>query len=131
VNNPVLVNGYTDNVPINTALFPSNRYLSAYRAARVADFFESLGIDASRLRPAGLGELYPVASNATAEGRARNRRVEIIVESKLVSQTLEEAGLDDTPAAPAPTTAPIVPVTPVAPDVTGARPDLSPGLGAH
>jgi chemotaxis protein MotB len=98
VDNPILIEGHTDSTPIASAQYPSNWELSGGRAASVARYFEGLGMDAKRLRPEGLGEQFPIASNATAEGRAKNRRVEIIVQSKLVDQALRNAGLSDKPA---------------------------------
>ena len=122
VDNPVQINGYTDNVPIAPGgEFPSNLYLSSYRADAVADFFEALGVNRSRLFPAGRGDQDFVASNDTAAGRALNRRVEIIVQSKVVQSTLAGAGLDNRPTTP--TTQPI--------PSPGARPDLKPNLGGN
>lgn len=119
VDNPIEINGYTDNVPIAPGgEFPSNWYLSSYRALAVADYFSALGVSRARLYPAARGELDPVASNGTAAGRALNRRVEIIVQSKVVQSTLAGAGLDDRPATP--TTLPI--------GSPGATPDLGPHL---
>lgn len=66
--------GYTDNVGSSTA----NQQLSEKRAQRVMGFLESLGVERSRMKALGLGETNFVASNQTAEGRARNRRVEIV-----------------------------------------------------
>jgi chemotaxis protein MotB len=126
INNPILINGYTDNRPIFTAQFPSNLYLSLNRAGAVATYFMGRGIDPDRLHPSGQGELHPIASNDTEEGRAHNRRVEIIIQSKLVKQTLDRAGLDDRTTTP--TTKPIS--QPVS-GSQGARPELNPGLGAH
>jgi chemotaxis protein MotB len=97
VPNPILIDGYTDNVPISTPQFSSNTFLSSARSARVADYFQGLGLQEERLFPEGLGERDPVASNATAAGRARNRRVEIIVQSQVIKQTLDSAGLNNTP----------------------------------
>jgi hypothetical protein len=89
----------------------------------------SIGVAESRLFPTGLGTREPIASNATPDGRARNRRVEIIVQSAVVQQTLDNAGLDQTP-----TTAP-TPVQPkvhkgVTASVTPAKADIAPHLGA-
>jgi chemotaxis protein MotB len=95
INNPILIEGHTDNVPISTPQYPSNWELSSGRAGSVARFFQSIGLERTRLRPEGLADMYPVASNATAEGRARNRRVEIVVQSNLVDQALKNAGLTD------------------------------------
>ncbi|WP_018610363.1 flagellar motor protein MotD [Uliginosibacterium gangwonense] len=78
---PIKVEGHTDNVPISTALFPSNWELSASRASSVVRLFVDAGVEPSRLTAAGYADQRPVASNATPENRARNRRVTILVES--------------------------------------------------
>lgn len=76
----VRVEGHTDNVPIHNSLYPSNWELSAARAVGVVRFLiESGGMDPGRLSAVGYGEYRPIASNATAEGRARNRRVDIVL----------------------------------------------------
>ena len=77
--NPVRVEGYTDNQPISTALFPSNWELSAARAASVVHLFAGQGVAEERLAMVGYGEFRPRADNATGEGRNRNRRVVLIV----------------------------------------------------
>jgi len=77
--NPVNVEGFTDNVPIHTLVFPSNWELSAARAANVVHLFSSLGIDPNRMSAIGYGEFKPVASNETETGREKNRRINIIV----------------------------------------------------
>jgi len=77
--NPLHVEGYTDNVPIATAMYPSNWELSAARAASVARLFIDTGIDPRRLAITGLGEFQPIASNASEDGRNKNRRVKLIV----------------------------------------------------
>lgn len=87
VPNLIPIDGYTDSVPIATAQFPSNLFLSSARSARVAEYFMGLGLIESRLFPEGLGERDPVATNDTAAGRAQNRRVEIIVQSEVVKET--------------------------------------------
>ena len=79
IPNPVHVEGYTDNVPIRTSSFPSNWELSAARAASVVHFFTRMGIRPDRLAAIGYGEHRPIASNATLEGRNRNRRVSLII----------------------------------------------------
>ncbi len=74
------IEGHTDNVPIHSAEFDSNWDLSAARATRVARIFLSLGtIEPARISVAGYGEFHPVATNDTAEGRAQNRRVDVVV----------------------------------------------------
>lgn len=75
----IQVEGHTDNVPINSAVFPSNWELSSGRAASVVHLFAENGVDPERMVAMGYGEFAPVASNRTAEGRARNRRVTIMI----------------------------------------------------
>jgi chemotaxis protein MotB len=77
--NPLRVEGYTDDVPIKTLLYPSNWELSAARAATVARLFAEHGVSADRLGIIGWGEVRPLADNATAEGRNLNRRVLVVV----------------------------------------------------
>ncbi len=77
--NPVRVEGFTDNVPINTLLYPSNWELSTVRAASVVRLFTREGIAPERLSALGYGEFRPVATNDTAAGRAQNRRVVLVV----------------------------------------------------
>lgn len=79
---PVVVEGYTDDVPIHTAQFPSNWELSTGRATTVLQYLLSRGVDGARLSAAGYADHFPVASNATPEGRAKNRRVEIVFQRK-------------------------------------------------
>jgi chemotaxis protein MotB len=76
---PIRIEGHTDNRPIKTAQFPSNWELSAARAARIVRLFEQRGIMASRMVVAGMGENQPLADNASAEGRNRNRRVALVI----------------------------------------------------
>ncbi len=124
IDNSIDINGYTDNVPIGPGgQFPSNLYLSSFRADAVADYFASIGLARTRLFPAGRGDQDFVASNATAAGRAQNRRVEIIVESKLVKQTLDQAGINSNPVTPS--------TLPIGNQTTGATPNLSPILGGN
>lgn len=78
-SNPVRVEGYTDDVPINTTLYPSNWELSAGRAASVARLFSQNGIDASRLGIEGWADNNPLGDNSTEDGRNRNRRVVVVV----------------------------------------------------
>ena len=77
----IRVEGHTDNVPINTPQFPSNWELSAARALNVVRFMSQRGnINPARLSAIGYGEHRPLVSNATAEGRRSNRRIEIFVD---------------------------------------------------
>jgi chemotaxis protein MotB len=129
VDNTIGINGYTDDVPISPGgQFRSNWDLSSSRASAVADYFVSIGLNPSRLFPGGRGAQEFVASNATPEGRAQNRRVEIVVQSKLVKQALDQAGLDDKPVTP--TTKPITPIAPID-SSKGAQPNLNPNLGGN
>lgn len=75
----VSVEGYTDNVPIETPQYPSNWELSASRAAVVGRILNSYGIATNRLMVTGYGEQYPISDNVTDVGRALNRRVSIII----------------------------------------------------
>lgn len=74
-----IVGGHTDNVPIKTAKFSSNWALSTGRAVEVVNFLISQGMPAERIGAAGFAEFDPVADNSTAEGRAQNRRIEIVL----------------------------------------------------
>jgi len=76
---PITVEGHTDNQPIATAQFPSNWELSTARATNVVRFLISRGVNRYRLGAVGYADLHPIASNATAAGRAHNRRVEIVL----------------------------------------------------
>jgi chemotaxis protein MotB len=76
---PIDVEGNTDNVPIQSAQFPSNWELSTARASTVVRFLIGHGVSPSRLTATGNADQRPVDSDATAAGRARNRRVEIVM----------------------------------------------------
>ncbi len=73
------IEGYTDNVPISTAQFPSNWELSAARASSVARLFIDNGVVEEQLSVIGYGPNRAVAPNDTPEGRARNRRVTVMI----------------------------------------------------
>ncbi len=76
---PLDVEGNTDNVPIQSAQFPSNWELSTARASTVVRFLIAHGVTPRRLTATGNADEHPLASDATAAGRARNRRVEIVM----------------------------------------------------
>ncbi|NMF98591.1 flagellar motor protein MotD [Aromatoleum toluolicum] len=78
---PVTVEGHTDNVPIRNGRFPSNWELSAVRASTVVRLFIESGVRGDRLTAAGYADQRPLTDNANEEGRARNRRVTILIES--------------------------------------------------
>lgn len=78
--NQIRVEGHTDNVPIRNSKFPSNWELSTGRStAVVAYLIAKFGFEPNRLSAAGYAEFRPAADNDSAEGRARNRRVDIVV----------------------------------------------------
>ncbi len=81
--NPIHVEGFTDNQPIQTAQFPTNWELSAARAASIVRMLAMDGVNPGRMAAVGYGEFQPVADNATAEGRGRNRRVVLVVSRNL------------------------------------------------
>ena len=81
------IEGHTDNVPIHTAEFADNNELSSFRALSVFNYLlEVSDLDPVNLKHSGRGEYIPVADNTTAEGRMRNRRVEIKIYSNLLDE---------------------------------------------
>ena len=78
-DNPITVEGYTDNVPISSVRFASNWDLSSARASSVARSLVGAGIDRKRLAAVGYGENHSLATNATPGGREKNRRVVIVI----------------------------------------------------
>jgi len=80
LSSPIVVEGHTDNTPIRTAAFPSNWQLSTARATTiVAYLIDEMHFDPMRLAAAGYSEYRPVADNSSPEGRAQNRRVDMVV----------------------------------------------------
>lgn len=80
----IIIEGYTDNLPLSARLkekFPSNIELSSARAGAVMRYLMSKGVPENIMSAQGFGETRPVASNDTEQGRAQNRRVEIIITS--------------------------------------------------
>jgi chemotaxis protein MotB len=78
--NDLRVEGHTDNVPINTLSFPSNWHLSVGRAVNVGYYLiRRHGLVAEKVSVVGYSEYRPLASNDKPEGRARNRRVDIVI----------------------------------------------------
>lgn len=86
---PITIEGHTDNMPINTPQFPSNWELSAVRATTVLRLFNDSGVGGERLTAIGYGETRPVETNTTPEGRARNRRVSILIDSNRPEEPTE------------------------------------------
>jgi chemotaxis protein MotB len=102
--NPVRLEGHTDAIPIHTARFRSNWDLSAARAIAVLNLLTArFNVPAQRLAVAGYAETIPIAANDTEEGRARNRRVDIVIlnRQQLINEPAPASGAADKPA-PAP-----------------------------
>ena len=98
---PIMVEGHTDSNPISTLRFPSNWELSSARASSVVRLFIESGVSPTRLTAAGYADQRPVAGNDTEEGRARNRRVAIMLESRVLVDESEpdtEPGIPDAQA---------------------------------
>ena len=112
LNYQIQVNGFTDNTPIHNQQFDSNWDLAATRAIAVVKRFVAAGVDPRLLVGAGFAEFHPVATNASQEGRAMNRRVSIVVVSplqgadpaktKLVGSAAEREAAPPAAAGPAP-----------------------------
>jgi chemotaxis protein MotB len=80
----IAIEGHTDNVPIKTALYKDNWDLSTARATNVVRLLTNeYGMDATKLSAVGKAEFFPVADNSTPEGKARNRRTEIVLSPNL------------------------------------------------
>lgn len=80
----ISIEGHTDNVPIKTAIYKDNWDLSTARANNVVRLLTvDYGMDPHRLTASGRGEFYPIADNTTPEGKAKNRRTEIVLSPKL------------------------------------------------
>ena len=91
----ILVEGHTDNVPIKTAVYKDNWDLSVARATSITRMMnEKYGVAATRMTASGRGEYFPKAPNDTAEGKAKNRRTEIILSPKLdeIMNLLQSSG---------------------------------------
>jgi chemotaxis protein MotB len=79
-NYKIFIQGHTDDVPINTPKFESNWELSAVRATSVLRYFYDKGIEPERLTATGYADTFPMVPNNTKEGRAKNRRIEFVLE---------------------------------------------------
>lgn len=79
VSGTVQITGHSDNQPIRTREFPDNQVLSEKRAQAVAEVLTGKGVVPSRIQTEGRGATVPIADSTTAAGRARNRRVDIMV----------------------------------------------------
>jgi len=78
----IIVEGHTDNLPIQTERFPSNWELSASRASSVVRYLQLAGIEATRLSATGYADTRPIADNGSEHGRASNRRVELVMQTE-------------------------------------------------
>ena len=76
------MDGHTDSVPISSAVFASNWELSTARAVAVVKFLVSQGLPANRLAAAGFGEFQPIDTANTVGARARNRRIELMLDQR-------------------------------------------------
>lgn len=108
---PITIEGHTDDVPIKTAQFPSNWELSAVRATTVLRLFNDSGVAADRLTAIGYADTRPVEPNLLADGRARNRRVSILIDSAIPEKGTE-VNLDAQPPATGNSAAMVVPRAP-------------------
>lgn len=79
-NYQINIRGHTDDTPISTERYPTNWELSSARATAVLRHFIDRGIDSERITATGFADTYPLALNTTEAGRAKNRRVEIVLE---------------------------------------------------
>lgn len=92
------IEGHTDNVPIHTARFISNWDLSAARAITIVSLFvQKYGISPERLSAGGYAEFHPVSDNSTSEGRAANRRVDVVVLAPQTADGVQRSHADDPP----------------------------------
>jgi chemotaxis protein MotB len=91
------VEGHTDDVPIHNLRFQSNWDLSAARASRVVEFLIARGFAPARLSATGYGEYHPRVPNASAEARAANRRVDLVVLNSVTRTAEEPAAAGATP----------------------------------
>lgn len=83
-NIDIAIEGHTDNVPIKTALYKDNWDLSVARATNIVRMIcDEFAVDPKRVTTSGKGEFFPIASNESVEGRAKNRRTEIVLSPKL------------------------------------------------
>jgi chemotaxis protein MotB len=102
VDNPVRVEGHTDDVPIHTARYQSNWELSTARATTVIAFFvQERGLPPTRFSAAGYGEFHPRATNDSDSARAQNRRVDIVILND-ATRKAEEPAVATVPIRPTP-----------------------------
>ena len=88
-NHALQIEGHTDSVPISNAMFPSNWELSAVRASTVVRLFVDQGVAEERMQAIGYAATRPVDGNDTEEGRQRNRRVQLMIQSAIPETVTE------------------------------------------
>jgi len=86
----IVVVGHTDSLPIRSARCPSNWELSGARAGSVVRYLEANGVARQRMRAVGLADTQPLADNSSLEGRASNRRVELILETPQAAEMSDD-----------------------------------------
>ena len=94
------IEGHTDNLPIASTIFPSNWELSSARASSVTRLFVENGVAPQRIEVIGYADNRPVDTNDTPEGRARNRRVTVMILAENEGQKTDlslDAGTKDVP----------------------------------
>ncbi|WP_163030391.1 OmpA family protein, partial [Pseudomonas viridiflava] len=92
-DNPIHVEGFTDDQPISTAQFPTNWEPSSARSASIVRMLAIDGVNPARLASVGYGEFQPIAPNTSATGRAKNRRVVLVISRNLdVRRSLTSTG---------------------------------------
>jgi chemotaxis protein MotB len=96
-SNALRVEGHSDDVPIHNLRFQSNWDLSAARASRVVEFLIGRGFEPSRLSATGYGEYHPRVPNISAEARAANRRIDLVVLNAATRTAEEPAAAGATP----------------------------------
>jgi chemotaxis protein MotB len=96
--NPIRVEGFTDNLAINTAQFPSNWQLSTARASAIVQLLSASGVSPSQLSAVGYGEFQPVADNSSEAGRAKNRRVVLMIGKFKENRPVTNTSASDTPS---------------------------------
>ncbi|MGN0921763.1 MAG: flagellar motor protein MotD [Cellvibrio sp.] len=87
-DNPIQVEGFTDNVPIKHPKYPTNWELSTARASSIVKLLIEKGVPPQRLAAVGYGEFQPIADNSLPEGRAQNRRVTIMVAKRKMERPM-------------------------------------------
>ncbi len=123
-SNPIQVEGFTDNLPISNQQFPSNWELSSARASSIVRLLIANELAPDRLSAVGYGEHHAVADNATAAGRAQNRRVVLMIgkhprhrpEQQAIAPTQQVVNHDSSPVPPVdtigtPDSDPVKPIT--------------------